>query len=206
VAKAEANDRGTNCRFVVTNRPGAVVLPGPAHEEYAARGERENRNKEFQGDRARDRLSDHRLVANYFRRYLHAAAMNWLARLRRFLAEPLPALAPPAERTPPTSQPIEAALPGEETGMPVEALTGAERPRHVRRRQREPLGEGQPCPWRTLLLKVAAELVVRTRLVVRRSSSWPHWTGIAACASACVIPSRRPFAIPRAAPLDRPLQ
>ena len=39
VAKAEANDRGTNRRFVVTSRPGAVVLPGPAYDEYAARGE-----------------------------------------------------------------------------------------------------------------------------------------------------------------------
>src|SRR5262249_8086282 len=29
VAKAEANDRGTNRRFVVTNRPGAALLPGP---------------------------------------------------------------------------------------------------------------------------------------------------------------------------------
>src|SRR5262249_28115726 len=29
VAKAEANDRGTNRRFVVTNRPGGMVLPGP---------------------------------------------------------------------------------------------------------------------------------------------------------------------------------
>jgi hypothetical protein len=43
VAKAEANDRGTNRRFVVTNRPGAVVLPGPTNDEYAARGESENR-------------------------------------------------------------------------------------------------------------------------------------------------------------------
>src|SRR5262249_48452179 len=41
VAKAEANDRGTNRRFVVTNRPGAVVLPGPTYDEYAARGESE---------------------------------------------------------------------------------------------------------------------------------------------------------------------
>ena len=38
-----------------------------------------------------DRLSDHRFVANYFRLYLHAAAMNLLVRLRRFIAEPLPA-------------------------------------------------------------------------------------------------------------------
>ena len=44
VAKAEANDRGTNRRFVVTNRPGAQVLPEPTYDEYAARGESENRN------------------------------------------------------------------------------------------------------------------------------------------------------------------
>jgi len=28
VAKAEANDRGTNRRFVATDRPGAALLPG----------------------------------------------------------------------------------------------------------------------------------------------------------------------------------
>jgi hypothetical protein len=39
VAKAEANDRGTNRRFVVTNRPGSELLPGPTYDEYAARGE-----------------------------------------------------------------------------------------------------------------------------------------------------------------------
>ena len=32
VAKAEANDRGTNRRYVVTNRPGAVVLPEPTYD------------------------------------------------------------------------------------------------------------------------------------------------------------------------------
>src|SRR5262245_18485352 len=73
VAKAEANDRGTNRRFVVTNRPGAALFPGPTYDEYAARGESENRNKEFKCDLAMDRLSDHRFVANYFRLYLHAA-------------------------------------------------------------------------------------------------------------------------------------
>jgi hypothetical protein len=41
VAKAEANDRGINRRFVVTNRLGAVVLLGPTYDEYAARGESE---------------------------------------------------------------------------------------------------------------------------------------------------------------------
>jgi hypothetical protein len=177
VAKAEANDRGTNRRFVVTNRPGALVLPGPTHDEYAARGETENRNKEFKCDLAMHRLSDHRFVANYFRLYLHAAAMNLLVRLRRFIAEPLPVLASLAETAAPaTSQPGEAAPAAAATRVPSEALTGAERQRHFRlRRQRDPLGEGHPCTWRTLLIKVAAEVVVSTRrIVVRLSSSWPH--------------------------------
>jgi hypothetical protein len=176
VAKAEANDRGTNRRFVVTNRPGAVVLPGPTYDEYAARGESENRNKEFKCDLAMDRLSDHRFVANYFRLYLHAAAMNLLVRLRRFIAEPLPAVAPPPVSAPLIGQAGEMLAPAGETCVPTEALTGAARQRHFRlRRQRDPLGEGHPSTWRTLLIKVAAEVVVTTRrIVVRLSSSWPH--------------------------------
>ena len=123
-----------------------------------------------------DRLSDHRFMANYFRLYLHAAAMNLLVRLRRFIAEPLPALAPPIETAPPGDQAGETVASATETCVPVEALTGAERQRHFRqRRQRDPLGEGHPCTWRTLLIKVAAEVIVRTRrIVVRLSSSWPH--------------------------------
>ena len=136
----------------------------------------ENRNKEFKCDLAMDRLSDHRFVANYFRLYLHAAAMNLLIRLRRFIAETLPTAAPPADTAPPINQPGAAALPADTTCVPVEALTGAERQRHFRlRRQRDPLGEGHPCTWRTLLIKVAAEVDVSTRrIVVRLSSSWPH--------------------------------
>jgi hypothetical protein len=42
---AEANDRGTNRRFVVSNRPGAALVPGPAYDEYTERGESENRNR-----------------------------------------------------------------------------------------------------------------------------------------------------------------
>jgi hypothetical protein len=38
VATTEANDWGTNRRFVVTNRPGAVVLAEPTDDEYAGRG------------------------------------------------------------------------------------------------------------------------------------------------------------------------
>ena len=123
-----------------------------------------------------DRLSDHRFVANYFRLHLHAAAMNLLVRLRRFIAEPLPTQAPANDTARPTSQPGETALPADAACVPVEALTGPERQRHFRqRRQRDPLGEGHPCTWRTLLIKVAAEVVVSTRrIVVRLSSSWPH--------------------------------
>jgi hypothetical protein len=176
VAKAEANDQGTNSRFVVSNRPGASLLPGPTYDDYAGRGESENRNKEFKCDLAIDRLSDRRFMANYFRLYLHAAAMNLLVQLRRFIAVPLLALSPQAETAAPTSQPGEAACPAAEPCVPVEAQTGAERQRHFRlRRQRDPLGQGHPCTWRTLLVKVAAEVIVRTRrIVIRLSSSWPH--------------------------------
>jgi hypothetical protein len=176
VAKAEANDRGTNRRFVVTNRPGAAPLPEPTYDEYAARGESENRNKEFKCDLSMDRLSDHRFVANYFRLYLHAAAMNLLVRLRRFIAEPVPSPASPDETAQATNERGETAPPAAATCVPVEALTGPERQRHFRlRRQRDPLGEGHPCTWRTLLIKVAAEVIVRTRrTVIRLSSSWPH--------------------------------
>jgi hypothetical protein len=103
--------------------------------------------------------------------------MNLLVRLRRFIAEPLPALAPAAEvAAPATSQAGEGTSPAAEAAVPAEALTGGARQRHFRlRRQRDPLGEGHPCTWRTLLIKVAAEVVVRTRrIVVRLASSWPH--------------------------------
>jgi hypothetical protein len=176
VAKAEANDRGTNRRFVVSNRPGATLLPGPTYDDYAGRGESENRNKEFKCDLAMDRLSDHRFVANYFRLYLHAAAMNLLVRLRRFIAEPLLVPAPDVETAQTGGQPGEATSPAAAACVPAEALTGAARQRYFRlRRQRDPLGEGHPCTWRTLLIKVAAEVFVRTRrIVIRLSSSWPH--------------------------------
>jgi Transposase DDE domain group 1 len=159
VAKVEVNDRGTNRRFVVTNRPGAPLLPAATYDAYAERGDSENRNKEIKCGLAMDRLSDHRFCANYFRLYLHTLAMNLLVRLRRQIAEPLP-----------TAE----AAPG--AGVPAEAQTGAERQRQFRqRRQRDPLGEGHPCTWRLLVIKVAAEVVVSCRrVVVRLSSSWPH--------------------------------
>jgi len=152
IAKAEAHAQGTNRRFIVSNRPGALLLAEAAYDEYAARGESENRNKEFKCDLAMDRLSDHRFCANYFRLYLHAAAMNLLVRFRRRVALPV-------SRTP-----------------PGEGRTEAERRRHFRRRrQQDVLGEGQPCTWRSLFIKVAAEVVVSSRrVVIRLSSCWPH--------------------------------
>jgi hypothetical protein len=155
---------------------GRATLPPLLHLGGQYGWQIENRNKEFKCDLATDRLSDHRFAANYFRLYLHAAAMNLLVRLRRFIAEPLPALASQAETAAPTSHPGEATGPADEPCLPVEALTGAARQRHFRlRRQHDPLGEGHPCTWRTLLIKVAAEVIVRTRrIVVRLSSSWPH--------------------------------
>ena len=82
VVKCEANAQGTNRRAVVTNRPGAFVLPGAAYDGYADRGESENRNKELKTGLQADRLSDHRYFANLFRLYLHTAAYNLLVRMR----------------------------------------------------------------------------------------------------------------------------
>jgi DDE family transposase len=165
VVKAEANAQGTNRRFIVSTRPGARVVPEAAYDDYAMRGESENRNKEFKCDLAMDRTSDHRFLANFFRLYLHAAAMNLLIRLRREVAEP------PAPETTPT--PLAKPLPLE---VPVEAWSGAHRRRYFRwRRCQDPLGEGHPCTWRTLLIKVAAEVVTSgRRILVRLSASWPH--------------------------------
>jgi hypothetical protein len=85
-------------------------------------------------------------------------------------------VAPEAEAASLTSQPSEAALPDDGTCLPVEAPIVEERQRPFRlRRQRDPLGEGYNCTWRTLLIKVAAEVGVCTwRIVVRLSSNWPR--------------------------------
>src|SRR5262249_50959506 len=58
VAKAEANEQGSQRRFVVTDRPGAPLLPEATYDEYAQRGESENRHKELKCDLSGDRLSD----------------------------------------------------------------------------------------------------------------------------------------------------
>lgn len=155
IVKAEANAQGTNRRFVVTNRPWAPTYPEATYDEYVLRGESENRNKEFKCGLGMDRLSDHRFLANFFRLYLHAAALNLLVRLRNEIAAPPPA--PPGD-------------------VPVEALAGAARKQYQNaRRRHDPLGEGQPATWRLLLIKVAAAVVVSCRrILIRLSGSWPH--------------------------------
>jgi hypothetical protein len=155
VVKVEAHAQGTNRRFVVTNRPGARLYPEATYDEYAMRGESENRNKELKCGLQMDRLSDHRFKANLFRLYLHTAAMNLLVRLRREIADP-----PPSP----------------ETDIPAEALLGEARKRYQNaRRVQDPLGEGQPDTWRLLLIKVAASVVVTCRrIVIQLSGSWPN--------------------------------
>lgn len=160
VIKVEAHAQGTNRRAVVTNRPGGAVLPQAVYEEYARRGESENRNKELKSELAADRLSDHRFLANFFRLYLHTAALNLPVRLRHAVVQ-----------APPT--PAESGLPAE---VPAAALDEPGRKRFFNtRRARDPLGEGFACTWRTRLIKVAAEVITRARrVVVRLSGSWPH--------------------------------
>ncbi len=158
VVKCEVHEQGTNRRAVSTNRPGWTVNPAAVYDEYAERGESENRNKELKRELAADRLSDHRFLANFFRLYLHAAALNLLVRLRRATARPLfPATDPSGD-------------------IPAEALAGRERRGWFNRRRREdPLGEGFATTWRQRLIKAAAEITVSARrVVVKLSASWPY--------------------------------
>jgi hypothetical protein len=160
VIKAEAHAQGTNRRAVVTNRPGWGAIPSAVYDEYAERGESENRNKELKRDLKADRLSDHRFCATFFRLYLHAAALNLLVRLRHAVALPPPEAA-------------ELGLPAE---LPAAAIDEPDRRRYFNeRRRRDPLGEGFASTWRSRLIKVAAEVIVRARrVIVRLSASWPH--------------------------------
>jgi hypothetical protein len=160
VLKVEAHAQGTNRRAVVTNRPGCRVLPHAVYDDYALRGESENRDKEMKTELQSDRLSDHRFLANFFRLYLHAAALNLLVRLRHAVVRSVPTAA-------------ELGLPAE---LPTEAIDEPDRKRFFnKRRERDPLGEGFACTWRTRLIKVAAEVITRARrVIVRLSGSWPH--------------------------------
>lgn len=157
VVKCEVQAAGTNRRAVVTNRPGVSVCPGGVYDEYADRGESENRNKELKCELCCDRLSDHRFMANLFRVMMHCVAANLLVRLREVV-----------EVKPEVDE-----MAGAE--IPLEAESPAKKRRHhTRRRRRDPLGEGHACTWRTHVIKVACRVIVSTRRVrVQISSSWP---------------------------------
>jgi DDE family transposase len=160
VIKVEVHAQGTNRRAVVTNRRGWRIEPQGTYDEYAGRGESENRNKELKRELKGDRLSDHRFLANFFRLYLHAAALNLMVRLRRATALP--------EKTPRQL--------GLHNPLPAELLDEPDRKRFFnRRREHDPLGEGFACTWRTRLIKVAAEVLVSARRVlIRLSGTWPY--------------------------------
>lgn len=171
IAKAECNPAGTNLRFVVTNRPGAALLPAGTYDEYVERGESENRNKELKCGLAGDRLSCHRFVANYFRFMLHAAALNLLVQLRQVVANPpgLTARDQVADRE-------SGDVPVADPELPIAALTGPERRRyHNYRRRKDPLGQGHITTWQTMLIKVAGQVIRSTRrILVRIPAQWPH--------------------------------
>ena len=162
VVKCEANAQGTNRRAVVTNRPGVRVLPQGVYDEYADRGESENRNKELKCELSADRLSDHRYMANVFRLMMHTLACNLLARVRQLVADP--------------PEPLPA-----EDDVPPEARRPREKRRDFnRRRQADPLGEGHASTWRTQLIKVGARIVATSRRVrVLISTAWPFWSQLA---------------------------
>jgi hypothetical protein len=170
VIKIEVGAAGINRRAVVTNRPGWEAMPAAVHDAYVERGESENRNKELKRELRGDRLSDHRFMANFFRLYLHAFALNLLVSLRRAVVQ-----------APPTT--AELGLPAE---LPTAAIDEPDRKRFFNsRRRRDPLGEGFACTWRARLIKVAAEVITRARrVIVRLSSSWPHLDGFFAVSRA----------------------
>ena len=131
---------------------GAVPArcPKALYDEYAERGESENRNKELKCELCADRLSDHRYLANCFRMFLHCLADNLLVSLRQAIAAP-----PANEPTTAADYPAPNTVTPEE--LPSEARTGWARRRDFnRRREADPLGEGHACTWRMRLIKVAA--------------------------------------------------
>jgi hypothetical protein len=80
VYKAEATQKGTNTRFVVTSRRDEE--PRGLYDWYVGRGETEGWIKDFKRGLKADRLSCMRFWANQFRLLLHAAAYWLLDALR----------------------------------------------------------------------------------------------------------------------------
>ena len=138
---------------MVTNRPGWEALPSAVYNEYAERGESENRNKELKRELQADRLSNHRFMANFLRLYLHAAALNLLVRLRLAVV-PLPQTTA-------------------ELNISRRLTNRGDRRATSKRffykaRESDPLGERFACTWRIRLINVAAEIITRARRVIVR--------------------------------------
>jgi hypothetical protein len=83
INKAEAMEKGTNTRFVLTTR--RTEDPEELYSFYARRGESENWIKDLKLHMKADRLSCHRFVANQFRLLLHACAYWLMDAFRRRL-------------------------------------------------------------------------------------------------------------------------
>lgn len=81
--KVEANEHGTNRRFVITNLKG---LPCHLWPQYNDRGTAETYIDEFKNGLRMDRLSCEEFVANAFRLVLSAAAYNLMRVFRGALA------------------------------------------------------------------------------------------------------------------------
>jgi hypothetical protein len=174
VVKCEVQSQGTNRRAVVTNRPGVGVCPQGVYDEYADRGESENRNKELKCELCCDRLSDHRCLANLFRVMMHCLAANLLVKLRSVVE------ITPLETTTGTSA---------WNDVPPEAQSATmKRQRHNRRRRRDPLGQGHACTRRTLVIKVACRVIASTRRIrILISSSWPWASHLQRIAKALAV-------------------
>ena len=83
VAKAECQAAGTNLRFVVTSLDVSTDDQAQqVYDDYIQRGESEQRNDELKNGLSMDRLSCHRLKANFWRLLLHVAAYNLLNAFR----------------------------------------------------------------------------------------------------------------------------
>lgn len=177
IVKAECNRIGTNLRFIVTHRPGAAVLPDATYDEYAERGESENRNKELKCGLSADRLSCERFLANYFRLMLHTAALNLLVRLRAVVSDPPTLMA----HDDPTWQQLTREqrrnyVPVDDPTLSPAALDEPERRRFQNyRRSKDPLGQGHIETWRLMLIKVAGEVIQSSRrILIRISAHWPY--------------------------------
>lgn len=82
IVKAEVTQDKLNPRFVITSEDD---LPEDEYRAYCARGDRENRIKEFKLDLCSGRTSCHKFWGNQFRLLLHQAAYNIISVLKTAL-------------------------------------------------------------------------------------------------------------------------